>query len=122
MQLHHKGIAGKPREHKVRWGFALSAVVLVAALGTAGRWNTPERERSLVQRSIKTAEQAGAGAFARSELDVALSTLDLAKNEIEAQKGKWFPNYDQAKELIGRARTHAENAKARVDTMRAIAS
>jgi hypothetical protein len=36
--------------------------------------------------------------------------MDQARTEIEAQKAKWMPNYDKAKELLNTAKTQADAA------------
>ena len=90
--------------------FALILMVTAAVLMT-GCQKPPEQELAGAQQAIDAAKQAEAEKYAQSELSGAQSTLDQARAEIETQKAKWFPNYDNAKKTLEQAKTQGDQTK-----------
>ncbi len=90
--------------------FALILMVTAAVLMT-GCQKPPEQELAAAQQAIDAAKQAEAEKYAQTELSTVQTTLDQARAEIETQKAKWFPNYDNAKKLLADAKTQGDQAK-----------
>ena len=93
------------------WNSSLLVLVLVAAFVAVGCAKPPDEDMNAANQAVSDAKAAEADAYASSELASAQGSLDSAKTEIEAQKQKWFPNYDKAKEFIATAKKGAETAK-----------
>ena len=91
----------------------VSALILmvVAAVLLTGCQKPPDAEMQAATASLEAAKSGEAEKYAQSELATASATLDQARTEIEAQKAKWMPNYDKAKEMIAQAKTQADAAK-----------
>lgn len=95
-----------------KYGMWIALVLIVtASMVMTGCQKPPDQESGGAQQAMDAAKQAEAEKYAQTELSTAQATLDQARNEIEAQKAKWFPNYDKAKELLGTAKTQADQAK-----------
>src|SRR5262245_60155014 len=90
----------------------MSALILmvVAAVLLTGCQKPPDTEMQAAQQAIDKAKTGEAEKYAQTELAAAQATLDQARTEIEAQKAKWMPNYDKAKELLNQAKTQGEQA------------
>ena len=90
----------------------VSALILmvVAAVLLTGCQKPPDAEMQDAQQAIDKAKTGEAEKYAQNELAAATATMDQARTEIEAQKAKWMPNYDKAKELLNTAKTQADAA------------
>jgi chromosome segregation ATPase len=91
----------------------MSALVLMvaAAVLLTGCQKPPDAEMQAATQAMEAAKSGEAEKYAQNELAAASATMDQARTEIEAQKAKWMPNYDKAKELINQAKTQADQAK-----------
>lgn len=91
----------------------VSALILmvVAAVLLTGCQKPPDTEMQGTQQSMDAAKAAEAEKYAQAELGTATATMEQAHTEMEAQKAKWMPNYDKAKELLATAKTQADQAK-----------
>ena len=95
-----------------KYGMLSALILMVAAtLLLTGCQKPPEDVMQSTQASIDAAKQGEAEKYAQTELAAAMATMDQAKQEMEAQKAKWMPNYDHAKELLNQAKTQADQAK-----------
>lgn len=86
-------------------------LVLALAFVAVACAKPPEQDMTAAQQAITDANTAEAGTYAKDALASAQAQMDSAKAEIEAQKQKWFPNYDKAKEMLTAAKSGAEQAK-----------
>jgi chromosome segregation ATPase len=91
----------------------VSALILmvVAAVLMTGCQKPPDTEMQAAQAAMEAAKAGEAEKYAQNELATASATMDQVNTEIEAQKAKWMPNYDKAKEMIAQAKTQADAAK-----------
>jgi len=91
----------------------VSALVLmvVAAVLLTGCQKPPDAELQAATQAMEGAKTAEAEKYAQSELSTASATMEQVRTEIEAQKAKWMPNYDKAKEMIAQAKSQADAAK-----------
>lgn len=95
-----------------KFGMVSALILMVmAAVVLTGCQKAPEQEMQAAQQSMDAAKQGEAEKYAQAELSTAQATMDQARQEIEAQKAKWMPNYDKAKELLSTAKTQADAAK-----------
>jgi len=97
---------------KMRKFGMVSALILMvaAAVLLTGCQKPPDSEMQSAQQSIDKAKQGEAEKYAQSELATATASMDQARTEIEAQKAKWMPNYDKAKELLNTAKQQGDAA------------
>jgi len=95
-----------------KFGLMSALILMVAAtVLLTGCQKPPDAEMQAATQAIEAAKQGEAEKYAQTELSAATTTMDQARQEIEAQKAKWMPNYDKAKELITQAKTQGDQAK-----------
>ena len=94
-----------------KFGMVSALILMVAAaVLLTGCQKPPDSEMQNAQQAIDKAKTGEAEKYAQSELATATATMDQARAEIEAQKAKWMPNYDKAKELLNTAKSQADAA------------
>jgi len=95
-----------------KYGMLLTLILAVTAMVLmTGCQKPPDQEMQTAQQALDAAKAAEAEKYAQAELSGAQSVMDQARQEIETQKAKWFPNYDKAKELLNQAKTQSDQTK-----------
>jgi hypothetical protein len=92
------------------WSLALATA---AALFTACA-KAPTQELSDSQAAISAAAAAGASKYAAPELAALDGGIAAAQTEIKGQEGKFFKNYDKAKEILAKTKADADALKASI--------
>jgi len=80
----------------------------------AGCGKQPVEDITAAKSAVEALVAEGADKYATEELKFANDDLSAAMAEVKAQDEKTFKNYDKAKELLAKAKTTAETAKADV--------
>lgn len=89
----------------------LLALVMVTVFVLVGCAKQPTEELNAAKASIDAAVAEGAQKFAAEDAKKLNDSMQAAQDEIKAQEGKTFKNYDKAKELLAKAKADAETLK-----------
>lgn len=92
------------------WALALS---MAAAFFTACA-KAPTEELAAAQAAITAAANEGATKYAVEDLKKVNDEVAAAQAAIKEQEGKFFKNYDKAKEIIAKAKADADALKASI--------
>ncbi len=97
----------------------IKVLVWSLALATAAAFFTacakaPTQELNDAQAAISAAAGAGASKYAAPELKALDDRIAAAQAEIKGQEGKFFKNYDKAKEILAKAKADADALKASI--------
>ena len=82
---------------------ALTLMVMVAACA-----KQPTQEVDAAKAAVDAAIAAGGDKYAKEEVKGLNDELTAATDEIKVQDGKFFKNYDKAKEIIAKVKTNAD--------------
>lgn len=80
----------------------------------AGCGKQPVEDIGAAKSAVEALVAEGADKYAAEELKLANDDLSAAMAEVKAQDEKTFKNYDKAKELLAKAKTTADTARAAV--------
>ncbi len=87
-------------------------VLAIAVAGMlAGCSQPPAQEQGAATASIKDLAAAGADKYAPEDVKKLNDQVAAANDEIKSQEGKWFKNYDKAKEMLAKVKTDADALK-----------
>ncbi|HSB80115.1 MAG TPA: DUF4398 domain-containing protein, partial [Candidatus Methylomirabilis sp.] len=92
--------------------WSVLAVSVLAALVLAGCGSQPAQEIQAAKAAVDAAVADGGEKFAPAETKGASDALNAALEEVKTQDGKFFKNYDKAKEMLAKAKADAETVKA----------
>lgn len=92
--------------------WSVLAVCVLAALVLAGCGSQPAQEIQAAKAAVDAAVADGGEKFAPAETKGASDALNAALEEVKTQDGKFFKNYDKAKEMLAKAKADAETVKA----------
>lgn len=89
----------------------LVAAALVSSLAACAK--APQEEMTATKASVEAAAAEGAAKYVAEDNKKVNDEYAAALDEIKVQEGKWFKNYDKAKQLLAQAKTDAEALKAK---------
>jgi hypothetical protein len=95
----------------VRKVWSVLAVSVLAALVLAGCGSQPAQEIQAAKGAVDAVVADGGEKFAPAETKGVADTLNAAMEEVKTQDGKFFKNYDKAKEMLTKAKADAETLK-----------
>lgn len=115
----HKGHPGVLVNHgdtltggtKVRKTLSLLAVNVLSALVLVGCGSQPAQEIQAAKTAVDAVVAEGGEKFAPTEVKGLTEAVNAAMEEVKTQDGKFFKNYDKAKELLAKAKGDAETLK-----------
>ena len=87
------------------------AVSVLAGLVLAGCGSQPAQEIQGAKAAVDAVVADGGEKFAPAETKGVAATLNAALEEVKTQDGKYFKNYDKAKEMLAKAKSDAETLK-----------
>ncbi len=87
----------------------IGLLVLSLALGCAKK---PTKEIEETESAIKTLVSEGLGKYSPEDEKKLRDALQAAMDEVKAQEGKTFKNYDKAKQMLADVKKSAEELKA----------
>jgi hypothetical protein len=91
------------------WG--LVAANALVALVLVGCGSQPAQEIQAAKTAVDAVAAEGGEKFAPAETKGVSDALNAAMEEVKTQDGKFFKNYDKAKELLAKAKGDAESLK-----------
>ncbi|HYL79952.1 MAG TPA: DUF4398 domain-containing protein [Candidatus Acidoferrum sp.] len=91
--------------------WSVLGVSVLGALVLAGCGSQPAQEIQGAKAAVDAVVADGGEKFAPAETKGVTGTLNAAMEEVKTQDGKFFKNYDKAKELLAKAKTDAETLK-----------
>ena len=86
-------------------------VGVLGALVLVGCSSPPAQETQAAKAAVDAVVADGGEKFAPAETKAATDSLNAAMEEVKTQDGKFFKNYDKAKEMLAKAKTDAETLK-----------
>ena len=92
------------------WSFL--AVSVLVALALTGCGSQPGQEMQTAKAAVDGVVADGGEKFAPAETKGVADSLNAAMEEVKTQDGKFFKNYDKAKEMLAKAKSDAEALKA----------
>ena len=91
------------------WSFwAVSVLVAIALTGCGSQ---PAQEIQSTKAAVDAVVADGGEKFAPAETKGVAAALNTAMEEVKTQDGKFFKNYDKAKEMLAKAKGDAETLK-----------
>jgi hypothetical protein len=95
----------------VRKVWSVLAVSVLVALVVAGCGSQPAQEIQAAKGAVDGVVADGGEKFAPAETKGVADSLNAAMEEVKTQDGKFFKNYDKAKEMLTKAKADAETLK-----------
>jgi Domain of unknown function (DUF4398) len=95
----------------VRKMWSVLAVGVLGALVLAGCGSQPAQEIQGAKAAVDAVVADGGEKFAPAETKAVAGALNAAMEEVKTQDGKFFKNYDKAKEMLAKAKSDAETLK-----------
>lgn len=95
----------------MRKTWSVLAVGVLGALVLVGCSSPPAQETQAAKAAVDAVVADGGEKFAPAETKAATDALNAAMEEVKTQDGKFFKNYDKAKEMLAKAKTDAETLK-----------
>ena len=92
------------------WSFL--AVSVLVAIALTGCGSQPGQEMQTAKAAVDAVVADGGEKFAPAETKGVADALNTAMEEVKTQDGKFFKNYDKAKEMLAKAKSDAEGLKA----------
>lgn len=90
----------------------LTLVVAAALVGSlAGCAKPPQEEMTSTKAAVEAAAAEGAAKYVPEDNKKVNDEYAAAMDEIKVQEGKWFKNYDKAKQLLAQAKADADALK-----------
>jgi hypothetical protein len=96
----------------VRKVWSFWAVSVLVAFALTGCGSQPGQEMQTAKAAVDAVVADGGEKFAPTETKGVASALNAAMEEVKTQDGKFFKNYDKAKEMLAKAKSDAETLKA----------
>ena len=87
------------------------AVSVLVAIALTGCGSQPGQEMQTAKAAVDAVVADGGEKFAPAETKGVASALNAAMEEVKTQDGKFFKNYDKAKEMLAKAKGDAETLK-----------
>jgi hypothetical protein len=91
------------------WSFWAVSVLVAFALTGCG--SQPAQEIQSTKAAVDAVVADGGEKFAPAETKGVADALNTAMEEVKTQDGKFFKNYDKAKEMLAKAKGDAETLK-----------
>ena len=91
--------------------WSVLAVNVLVALVLAGCGSQPAQEIQAAKGAVDGVVADGGEKFAPAETKGAADALNAAMEEVKTQDGKFFKNYDKAKEMLTKAKADADTLK-----------
>lgn len=91
--------------------WSVLAVNVLVVLALAGCGSQPAQEMQSAKAAVDAVVADGGEKFAPAETKGVSDALNAAMEEVKTQDGKFFKNYDKAKELLAKAKGDAETLK-----------
>jgi hypothetical protein len=94
----------------------LASAALVASLAACAK--APTEEINATKAAIDAAVAEGAEKYTPEDLKMVNDQMTAAQEEIKVQEGKFFKNFDKAKQILVKAKADAEALKGKVGTVK----
>lgn len=94
----------------------LLGLALVVSLSACGK--QPTEEISATRASIDAAVSEGAEKYTPEDLKLVADQMAAAEAEIKVQDDKFIKNYDNAKQMLAKAKADADSLKGKVATVK----
>lgn len=94
----------------------LLGLALVVSLSACGK--QPTEEINATRASIDAAVSEGAEKYTPEDLKLVADQMAAAEAEIKVQDDKFFKNYDNAKQMLAKAKADADSLKGKVATVK----
>src|SRR4030067_1403959 len=88
---------------------ALTLMVMLAACA-----KQPTQEMDAAKAAVDSAIAAGGDKYAKEEVKGLNDELTAAMDEVKVQDGKFFKNYDKAKEILAKVKASADSLTAEI--------
>jgi hypothetical protein len=85
---------------------------VLVAIALTGCGSQPGQEMQTAKAAVDAVVADGGEKFAPAETKGVADALNTAMEEVKTQDGKFFKNYDKAKEMLAKAKSDAEGLKA----------
>jgi Domain of unknown function (DUF4398) len=95
----------------VRKVWSVLAVSVLVALVVAGCGSQPAQEIQAAKGAVDGVVADGGEKFAPAETKAVSDAVNAAMEEVKTQDGKFFKNYDKAKEMLTKAKADADTLK-----------
>ena len=87
------------------------AVSVLVAIALTGCGSQPGQEMQTAKAAVDAVVADGGEKFAPAETKGVADALNTAMEEVKTQDGKFFKNYDKAKEMLTKAKADADTLK-----------
>jgi uncharacterized lipoprotein YehR (DUF1307 family) len=94
----------------------LLGLALVVSLSACGK--QPTEEINATRSAIDAAVSEGAEKYTPEDLKLVADQMAAAEAEIKVQDDKFFKNYDNAKQMLAKAKADADSLKGKVATVK----
>lgn len=84
-------------------------IALVSSLAACAK--APQEDMTATKAAVEAAAAEGAAKYVAEDNKKVNDEYAAAMDEIKVQEGKWFKNYDKAKQLLAQAKADAEALK-----------
>jgi hypothetical protein len=91
--------------------FKLIIIGIFSAFLLTGCAKPPTQDISDATAAIEAVTNADTQTYAKDELANLTASMEAANAEVKTQQDKWFGNYDNAKAMLAKVKTDAENVK-----------